>query len=182
MSLRKALRRLAPTVAQMGAGFLAGGPAGAAAAGLASLQKPPTVSGTMSGFLPQLGGTMGAIAPALGSIFGRVLPGAGAIGGAVAVGGMAMRGVGAAARAANAWCGRNPAWCVSVGGLPAVLSMVQSGQLPLMKRRRRRGLSGRDLRGFYKTSRLMRRVAGTIGLRRTGGRGRGTSSTMITQN
>lgn len=165
------LRRIVRSVARVGASIATGG--------IIPPVRPETGGFAMpSGFLPQIGGMVGGIGGALG----RVLPGIGAAGGVLAAGGAVVRGVGAAARAANAWCGRNPAWCVSVGGLPAVLSMIESGQLPVPKRRRRRGLSPRDLRGFYKTARLMRKVAGTIGLRRGGKRGGGASSTLIAQN
>jgi len=68
------------------------------------------------------------------------------------------------------------------GGTAAVAAMIESGQLPMPKRHRGRGLSARDLRGFRRTSRLMRQVASSIGLRKGGRGARGTSSTMITQN
>ena len=117
--------------------------------------------------------TMGALPP-----LARL--GGAAIGTAVGVG---VRSAAAAMRGAIAWCRRNPAWCANAGGTAAIAAMIQSGQLPMPKHRRARGLSGRDIRGFRRTVRLMRATAGAVGLRRAGGRGRpGTSSTMITQN
>lgn len=154
----------------LGAAGMLGMRSSVAPAGPAILEGGGTVWGQI---LRGIGGmTSGATVSRMGSVGGAVVAGGAAVG----------RGAMTAARAANEWCKRQPAWCVSVGGIPAIISMIQSGTLPMPRRRRRRGLSPRDLRGFYKTSRLMRKVAGTIGLRRSGGRGRPGSSTMITQN
>lgn len=105
------------------------------------------------------------------------------VGPIVAAGGrVVVAGARSAMQGAIAWCRRNPAWCSSIGGTAAVAAMIESGQLPAPKRRRGRGLSSRDLRGFRKTVRLIRATAGSVGLRgRARSRG-GTSSTMITQN
>lgn len=113
-----------------------------------------------------------------------LLPAMGALpavaGAAVRVG---MIGARAAMRGAVAWCRRNPAWCATVGGTAAVAGMIESGQLPMPRRRRGRGLSARDLRGFRKTVRLVRATAASVGLRGgRGGRSKGGATTMITQN
>lgn len=118
------------------------------------------------------------------------IPGAGALGmlpalgPVVAAGGrVAIAGARTAMRGAVAWCRRNPSWCASIGGTAAVASMIESGQLPMPKHRRGRGLTSRDLRGFRKTVRLIRATAGSVGLRgRARGRSGGASSTLIAQN
>lgn len=99
----------------------------------------------------------------------RVRPGVGAVGqnnnflpglagvAPVLIGGAAVVGRGAAAlfRSANVYCRRHPAWCAAAGGLPAIAQMVGNGQLPPIKRARRKGISAGDLRQF-------RRVAGFL--------------------
>lgn len=160
-SVGKALKRVVSSPA-VGAAVTVFNPAAGAALTAASRFMPQTVGpGLSSSLLPTLG--------ALPAIAGA----------AVRVG---MVGARAAMRGALQLCRRNPSWCATIGGTAAVAGMIESGQLPAPKHRRGRGLSARDLRGFRKTSRLMRQVASTIGLRKSGGRGRGTSSTMITQN
>jgi hypothetical protein len=152
------------------------------------------VTPVLSTVNPALGGLTG-IASHLGQrstvmpgagLTSSLLPGMGALPMIGAAAGTAVRvgivGARAAMRGAITLCRRNPGWCSTIGGTAAVAAMIESGQLPAPKRRRGRGLSARDLRGFRKTSRLMRQVASSIGLRRGGARGRGTSSTMITQN
>lgn len=149
----------------------------------------PVVAAVQPQFAPAL-----AIAGRLGMrttspLTAGVMPGAGflpALGALPAVAGAAVRvgivGARAAMRGAITLCRRNPGWCSTIGGTAAVAAMIESGQLPAPKHRRGRGLSARDIRGFRKTVRLTRAVAGSVGLRRGGGRGRPVSSTMITQN
>jgi hypothetical protein len=149
----------------------------------------PAVAAAATVFSPGIGAALTAaqrlmpakvIGPGLGA---SMLPAMGAL---PAIGGAAVRmgvaGARSAMRGAIQLCRRHVQWCSTIGGTAAVAAMIESGQLPAPRHRRGRGLSGRDLRGFRKTARLMRQVAGTIGLRRSGGRGKGSSSTMITQN
>ena len=170
MSLLKSIGRVVGSVAK-------------AVTPVVSAVSPILGSGTA--VLGQLGqrSPASAIMPGIGATFLPTLPALGAVG---AVAGAAVRvgmvGARAAMRGAITLCRRNPGWCSTIGGTAAVAAMIESGQLPAPRRRRGRGLSARDLRGFRKTSRLMRQVASTIGLRRGGGRGGKTSSTMITQN
>lgn len=160
--------------------------------------------GILGAVAPIVGGMIGGpVGAAIGTAVGgalnrpavgpsRMLPGVGAtgpsfalpaIGPVVAAGGrLAVAGARTAIQGAIAWCRRNPAWCSSIGGTAAVAAMIESGQLPAPKRRRGRGLSARDLRGFRKTVRLIRATAGSVGLRgRARGRS-GPSSTLIAQN
>lgn len=175
MSLLKSIGKAVGAVARVVAPVAAVVPGGQAIAGVAGVvgrlgARSATPSVT-SGILP--GGMM---APGM-------LPTLPALGGAVAVGARAVGfAAGRAMRGAIAWCRRNPAWCSTVGGTAAVASMIENGQLPMPRRRRGRGLSGRDLRGFRRTVRLIRATAGSVGLRgRTRGRS-SASSTLIAQN
>jgi hypothetical protein len=149
----------------------------------------PAVAAAATVFNPAIGGALTAaqrlmpqrvVGPGLS---GSLLPAMGALpaiaGGVARIG---IAGARSAMRGAIQLCRRHPQWCSTIGGTAAVAAMIESGQLPAPRHRRGRGLSARDLRGFRKTARLMRQVAGTIGLRRGGGRGKASSSTMITQN
>lgn len=145
-------------------GGIFGGPAGAALGGIVGGVLNPMQASTAQP------GT-GMIYPAMQTL--SALPAVG-----VAAAGAAAR----FGRGAIALCRRYPQWCSTIGGTAAVTALLAEGKLPMPRRRRGRGLSGRDLRGFRRTARLMRQVAGSIGLRRGGGRKGSTSSTMITQN
>jgi hypothetical protein len=96
----------------------------------------------------------------------RALPGAGRVAGSAlgaATGGMVpsfgggARGAGNVNRSAAIYCRRHPQWCTQVGGVGAVASLVGSGQLPPIRRRRGRGISSRDLRAFGRVNRLLSR-------------------------
>lgn len=167
-------------VAPIVGGFF-GGPVGAALGSAvgSAINRPRTTSAFVGDM--DYGTTMptsfpgGSMIPAMGS-----LPAIGAAAGTVAR--VGMIGARAAMRGAITWCRRNPAWCANAGGTAAIAAMIQNGQLPTPRRRRGRGLSGRDLRGFRRTVRLIRATAGSVGLRgRTRGRV-GASSTLIAQN
>jgi hypothetical protein len=66
------------------------------------------------------------------------------------------------ARAAAALCTKHPQWCSTIGGVAAVAAMMESGQMPIPKRRRGRGLTPRDLRSFRRVARLIRVFAPTV--------------------
>lgn len=119
------------------------------------------------------GGPIGAtIASSVVGGFGSgspAMPGSGApvatmaalpsIGSTVAVGGAVARAGIAGARAviasARYYCAKYPGWCISIGGLGAVQGMVQNGQLPLHRRRRARGISASEFRGFRKVHKVL---------------------------
>jgi hypothetical protein len=76
------------------------------------------------------------------------------------------------ARAAAAWIRRNPAWATTIG-LAGVEQMLRSGQLPMPKRRRARGITGTELRNFRRVTKFLtkytpavRRMATTQAVRR----------------
>lgn len=79
-----------------------------------------------------------------------------AVGPAIAAGGAVVaRSAASAMRGAVTWCRRNPAWCANIGGTAAVAAMIGSGQLPMPRRRRGRGISSRDLRSFRRVHNLL---------------------------
>jgi hypothetical protein len=116
------------------------------------------------------GGPVGAaIGGALGgSLGGSAMPGSGqvasmaalpSIGTVGTVGGAVVRAGAAGARAiiasARYYCAKYPGWCISIGGLGAVQGMVQNGQLPIHRRRRARGISASEFRGFRKVHKVL---------------------------
>lgn len=61
------------------------------------------------------------------------------------------------AASAMTYCRRHPAWCAAAGGVGAVESMIRGGQLPPIKRRRARGITGTELKNFRRVSRVLDR-------------------------
>lgn len=106
------------------------------------------------------------------------------VAGGTAVARMGVAGARTIMNSAISLCRRNPQWCAGIGGTAAVAAMIQQGQLPTVRRRRGRGLSARDIRGFKRTHRLVRQVmATTPGVARRGRSGRAPGSgTIIAQN
>lgn len=100
--------------------------------------------------------TMGAL-PQIGGVIGRGAAGAIGFGAGVAV-----RNARAIARGAAQLCQKHPQWCSTIGGVAAVGAMMESGQLPIPKRRRGRGLTPKDLRSFRRVARLIRVFAPTV--------------------
>lgn len=147
-------------------GGIFGGPAGAAlGTGLAGVLAPrpqpmqPFSMGRLpfqaSSFAPMTVSSLGSL-PQLGRA-------AGAIGGTVIAGGAAvLRSARSISRSANAYCSRHPAWCASIGGLPGVVGLLESGQLPVIRRRRGRGITPRDLRSFRRVANLVRGYCPTV--------------------
>jgi hypothetical protein len=95
---------------------------------------------------------MGSL-PAIGGGIGRTI-GFGA--------GMMVGRARSIARGAAALCIKHPQWCSTIGGVAAVGAMMESGQLPIPKRRRGRGLTPRDLRSFRRVARLIRVFAPAV--------------------
>lgn len=93
-----------------------------------------------------------AALPMLGGLGARLAP---MIGGAGAAVGVAVARGRAIVSSAVSYCKANPGWCASIGGLAAVEALVRGGQLPLKRRRRARGISGRDLRAFSRVHRVL---------------------------
>lgn len=96
--------------------------------------------------------------PALGGIAARLGTMAGigtAVGVAVGRGRTIMR-------AAGALCLKHPQWCSTIGGTAAIAALMESGQLPVPRRRRGRGLTPRDLRSFRRVASLIRGFCPTV--------------------
>jgi len=139
-------------------GFITGGIPGAvvgAGMGIVGGQTKtmPTLPGkvmTVGGkTLPPLPGVAGSGGGGLGRIAGGIVGAAGAAG----------RGITSVARGAASMCAKYPAWCLAAGGLGAVAGLMQSGQLPVPKRRRRKGISARDLSSFRRVANLVNHYA-----------------------
>jgi hypothetical protein len=122
------------------AGAYFGGPIGATIAG--------GIAGSFGGSAQPGSGAQVASMAALPSI-GTV----GTVGGAVARAGVA--GARAIIASARYYCAKYPGWCISIGGLGAVQGMVQNGQLPVHRRRRARGISASEFRGFRKVHKVL---------------------------
>ncbi len=131
-------------------GFITGGVPGAVVgAGVGGVGA----SMGSSSKLPPLPG--GARQNTVGPV-GKIAPIAAGVGGALAAGGRKIAGI---ARGASAMCAKYPAWCLAAGGLGAVAGLMQSGQLPVPKRRRRRGITPRDLSSFRRVANLVNHYA-----------------------
>lgn len=126
----------------------------------------PAIGGWLGGYTP-IGGTAGA---ALGTEVARLsaqrsnvmMPGVGPIGpqptmaslprivggAAGMVAGAAVLGARTVARSAITYCRRHPAWCAQIGGTAAIAAMISDGTLPPIKRRRARGITASQFRGF----------------------------------
>lgn len=124
--------------------------------------------GTLAG--AYLGGPSGAaLGGQIGSAFSTSRPGMGFVAssagmsslpplirGATTAGGYIVRGARAAAASASYYCRKYPTWCSTIGGLAAVEAMVGNGQLPPIKRRRRKGITPRDLSSFRRVASLIK--------------------------
>lgn len=81
--------------------------------------------------------------------FTSLVPAAARAGGA-----MVVRGAKAAYRSAASYCRKHPGWCQTIGGIAAVEAMVSSGQLPVIKSRRGRGITATELKNFKRVARF----------------------------
>lgn len=93
-------------------------------------------------------GTMPVMAslPRIAGILGGA---AGTVVGAVTLGARTVM------RSATTYCRRHPAWCAQIGGTAAIAAMIQGGQLPPIKRRRARGISPSEFRGFRRVHKVL---------------------------
>lgn len=144
MSLfRSILSAAAPIV-----GGIFGGPVGAAvggAVGGALAPRTPTPSYfPTTASIPGAGimQTMGALPAITGGVVGTTVR-AGIAGGRLIL------------SSARYYCARYPGWCLSIGGLGVVEGLVREGKLPVHRRRRGRGISSRDFRGFRRVHNVL---------------------------
>jgi len=80
----------------------------------------------------------------------------------VMTGGLSRSSVSRVNRAAGTMCARYPQWCMQIGGVGAVASAMASGQLPIPRRRRRRGISPRDLSSFRRVANLIKNYSAPV--------------------
>jgi len=160
MSLLSSIGKVFKSVASVAApalGTLFGGPVGGIVGGaIGSILTTPKISQGVSsaGMFPGL--SLGAL-PAV-------------------AGGVARVGVAGAKRvygAAAGYCRKHPQWCSTIGGIAAVEALINSGQLPIPKRRRAKGISGTELKNFRRVAKFtsqycapVRRAMTTKALRR----------------
>lgn len=81
---------------------------------------------------------------------GRMLS-PGAVAGA---GRVIMTGARGVARGAANLCRKYPQWCATIGGTAAVEAMMHSGQLPVPRKRRGKGISAHELKAFKRVARF----------------------------
>lgn len=113
------------------------------------LSQPAPQLSLMPASFPSMMGSLPTIGRAAGTAVG-------------AVGGMVIARGASIARSAMAYCRRNPGWCASIGGTAAVSALIESGQLPVIRRRRGRGITPRDLRSFRRVANLVRGYCPTV--------------------
>lgn len=134
-----------------------GGAIGAAIGGSASIGRVAPPAAPMPSY-PSIGPGMGLATgyqPAMAILprAAQLAPSAGrALGYAV---GRGIAGARAITRSAMTYCRRHPQWCSTIGGIAAVEALVRDGQLPVTKRRRAKGISGRELQAFRRVSRTL---------------------------
>lgn len=66
----------------------------------------------------------------------------------------AVKGGRAVIRGAANLCRKYPQWCSTIGGTVAIEALLNSGQLPMPKRRRGKGISAHELRAFKRVARF----------------------------
>lgn len=77
--------------------------------------------------------------------------------------GTAVRLGSTAVRSAATWCARNPKRCALIGGLTAADAYLsQTGRLPPGDRRRSRGITARELRGFRRVARILHKYTAPV--------------------
>ena len=130
-------------------GGIVGGPIGAAiGTGVSALLAPRAPAAAMAQ-MPSL--PMTSPIPSAGIIT--------AMAGLPAVGGAVVRAGAAGARlvisSARYYCAKYPGWCIRIGGLGAVQGLLEGVQLPLHRRRRRRGIPAREFAGFRRVHNVL---------------------------
>lgn len=110
--------------------------AGAVLPGAGSVTAFPSMPSLSAGMMSSL---------SLGGLGAGAVMGAGR---AVIAGGRSV------ARSAANLCRKYPQWCTTIGGTAAIEALMHSGQLPVQKRRRGRGITATELRNFKRVARF----------------------------
>jgi len=157
----KAVRGIAAPAIGMAVGGPMGGAIGSVLAGGAGRAIGQLPAAPMPGSqyhaqaMPGGSQTVGFALPALPAMGAAAMRLAPALGGLAAGARVGVAGARMLARSAASYCKKHPAWCASIGGLAAVEGLVRSGQLPPVKRRRAKGITGTELRNFKRVSRTL---------------------------
>jgi len=149
--LWKSVRSVAAPLIGTAIGGPAGGALGSILAGGGSRAAVPAPSFITHAAPPMAmpgGGFTNVGLPALAGMGARLAPAV--MGGAVRAASGARR----IAAGAASLCRRNPQWCATIGGLAAVETLMRSGQIPVPKRRRGRGITATELRNFRRVARF----------------------------
>jgi hypothetical protein len=130
----------------------------ALALGATAYQAYSSIKSPMAGaVMPGVGSSLSL--PQLGSysLMGSLSPGV------IAGGGRALVAGGrAAARGAVNLCRKYPQWCAGIGGTVAIEAMMNSGQIPIPKRRRGRGITAGELKSFKRVARFTSRYCAPV--------------------
>lgn len=102
--------------------------------------------------MPGVGSMQAGMFPSFPTSLTRALPALAGVGGAAVRVGVA--GAKRVYQSAASYCRKHPGWCQTIGGIAAVESMIQSGQLPAMKSRRGRGITATELKNFKRVARF----------------------------
>lgn len=73
-----------------------------------------------------------------------------------------VKGARAIPRAAVALCRKYPTWCSTIGGTVAVEALFNSGQLPVPKKRRGRGITAGELKSFKRVARFTHKYCAPV--------------------
>lgn len=131
-----------------------GGPVGIALAGASTAYgayqalKTPAAGAVMPG-----AGSVTAF-PSMPSLAMGMSAGGPAFSALGQIGGTIVRGAGAFAKKAVDLCKKYPQWCSTIGGTIAIEAMLRSGQIPMPKRRRGRGITATELKNFKRVARF----------------------------
>lgn len=148
--LQTAKSYAAPILSKVGAVF--GGPVGGVVGGVVGSAISSRGGGGVQTAMPSLPAVS---RPGVGiSQMGMMPSLASFTGGAMKLGGAVVTGAKRVYSAASGYCRRHPQWCSTIGGIAAVEALINSGQLPIPKRRRGKGISATELKNFRRVARF----------------------------
>lgn len=154
------IRKVAPVAS------LIPGPVGIAAGTIGGLLGPGSKASRGAAAAPATFGLPAASIAPMGVSGMSILPNLGrlALGGtAVATAGrVVVAGGRRVFNSAQAYCRKHPAWCAGIGGTAAVEAMINAGQLPALKKRRAKGISGTELKNFRRVARVIHKYCAPV--------------------
>jgi hypothetical protein len=115
--------------------------------------QPARLPSPVSPSLPLLGGVSQSFGGPSMSMAGMLSPAT--AGRVLATGGrMVVAGGRSVARGAANLCRKYPQWCTTIGGTAAIEALMHSGQLPVPRRRRGKGITAHELKAFKRVARF----------------------------